>query len=335
MIMLFFNDAWKSVYERRMVFLLTLLFGFLFGIHAWASLFHNYCVFCFAGYVSFFLPIGFIIAVIAFSNYAGNRIKFLSGVVVAAILVIIPGLFLGSLDTVGRWILNLPAPRFKGGRILPGSTELGTLFENRFQLHYDQLIVMIPLLFGLAMAVTFIALVWIGHSMISRQRRKGFGYSLIVTFFVLSTLLTPTPLLGHSENENTCGGDTIDAYETAGKHLAEIIPAGASVYWGAGSVVTPLIYLTHAQLHPPQLNGLYSYRSGGERYLLEKIGFYNQDSVNAWIDSDDFLLISEKYFSQSWQSILNPQEFLEHKPTLPVDPCKPESAIRIFERIMD
>jgi hypothetical protein len=105
------------------------------------------------------------------------------------------------------------------------------------------------------------------------------------------------------------------------------------VYWGAGSEVTPLVYLTHAELHPPQLNGTYSYRKGGDRDLLERGGFYNEESVQYWRETDDFFLISGQYYNQSWRKLLESPEFFDHGSTLPVNPCFPETAIRIFERI--
>jgi len=331
--LLFVKRAWKNEFERRMVFVLTMLFLFLFTIHGWAALGKDYCVFCFAGYVSFFLPIGLVIAIIALSNFVEQQIFCQPLIAVVAILLITPSIFGGSLDTVGRWILNLPAPRFKGGRILAGSTELGTLFENRFKMDYNQLIMTVPPLFGLAVAAFLLVVIWAGHCMINHGKSKNLGHTIIIVFFILGFIFTPTPLLGHSVNENTCGGNFIKAHESAGKQLAETIPPGATVYWGAGSVVTPLIYLTHAQLHPPQLNGIYSYRKGGDRDLLEKSGFYNEESIKHWRENDDFFLISEQYLSESWRKQLRSPDFLEHAATIPINPCRPDSAIHIFERI--
>ena len=247
-------------------------------------------------------------------------------------LVITPSIFLGSLDTVGRWILDFPAPRFKGGRILPGMTELGTLFENRFQMEYEQLIVIVPLFFGLIVTLILVGVLWAAYR-IASQKKNNLGHFMVASFFFLSLVFTPTPLLGRSVNENTCGADIIAAYETAGRYLAEIVPPGAKVFWRAGSEVTPLIYLTHAELHPPQLNGLYSYRKGGNRDLLEKAGFYNEESVQYWRETDDFFLISDQYYTESWRRQMESPEFLDHGSTPPVNPCFPDTAIRVFERM--
>ena len=101
---------WKDDRERRTVLLLIILFIIFFGLHAWASLSKNYCVFCFPTYITFFLPIGLVISMLAFSNLIEKR-KQLSVILPALfILLIVPGLFLGSLETVGRWIMALPFP---------------------------------------------------------------------------------------------------------------------------------------------------------------------------------------------------------------------------------
>ena len=332
-ILLIKKKAWKSRFEWRMVFMLCLLFVSLFGIHAWASLTKNYCVFCFAGYVSFFIPLGLVISLLALSSLVEKRINLSPVGVAAAIVLIVPGLFFGSISTVGRWVVRLPAPRFKGGRMLSGNTELGILFSNRFGWDADQALQVVPPLFGLACAAVLILLLWVLYRMAFRNRQVGLGYFLTVSFFGLAVLFTPTHLLGQSANDNTCGADILAAYESAGEHLAEVVPPGASVYWNAGSVVTPLIYITHANPHPPQLNGIYSFRQGGDRDLLEKKGFYNEESGEIWRQQDDIFLISERYFSQFWREFLDAEHFVEHNATNAVNPCQPDSAIRIFERI--
>jgi hypothetical protein len=174
---------------------------------------------------------------------------------------------------------------------------------------------------------------WLIYRIFFKRRYFGYGYIMSIIFVVFSILFSPTPLLARSENGNNCGADMLSAMESAGNQLANIIPTGKSIYWNAGSVVTPLAYVTHADLHPPQLNGDYSFRRGGDRDLLEKQGLYNEESLEIWRAQDDFFLIGEKYFNDFWRDFLDPQFFLEHPRTIAVNPCQPDSAIRIFERL--
>ena len=96
--------------------------------------------------------------------------------------------------------------------------------------------------------------------------------------------------------------------------LQAIIPVGSAVYWGGSSVVTPLLYLTDAELHPPQLNGIYSARRGGDRDLLEKSGYYNEESRRAWRESDEFILIENINLVGFWKEYLDPELFNDTRP---------------------
>ncbi len=138
------KDAWQSKFERKMAFSLSVLFLFLFLIHAWASLLTNYCVYCFPTYITFFFPIGAVLALLGISNLVERKPR-LPGLLIAIIVVIlVTGLFVGSIETLGPKILALPIPRVKGGQLQSGSAELWSLFANRFGIDYDKLLVFIP-----------------------------------------------------------------------------------------------------------------------------------------------------------------------------------------------
>lgn len=331
-VMLPVRTWWKDHHERRTVLLLVILFAVFFVLHAWASLAKNYCVFCFPTYITFFLPIGVLISVLVFSNLSEKRQRLPAILIALLILLIIPGLFLGSLETVGRWVMALPFPRLKGGQILPGSVPLWSIFGNRFGLEYEKLLLIIPPIFGFAIAVALIAMITLIHKFLKLNKQCNFGFTLAIGVAILGVALAPTFLLGNDKTENTCGGDFMAAFEEAGKQLANVIPAGAKVYWGGESVSTPLLYITGAELHLPQLNGIYSARRGGDRDLLEKAGYFNEASRQAWRESDEYFLIKYSSMRDFWKDFLNPNYFNEYKPTIPLDPCDPHSSIRIFKR---
>lgn len=331
-VMLPVKNWWKDDREQKTAFLLIILFTIFFGLHAWASLAKNYCVFCFPSYIAFFLPIGLLISVLAFSNLVEKHPRISAFLVVLFVLLIIPGLFTGSLETVGRWIMALSFPRVNGGQLLAGSVPLWSIFGNRFGLEFDQLLPLIPPAFGLLTAVAFSLTMAVIHKVFKLKAHFGFSVTLAVDLLVAGVALTPTLLLGNDPIENTCGGDVISAYEQVGSELHARIPEGSSLYWAAGSVVTPLIYITDLGIHPPQLNGIYSYRRGGERDLLEKVGYFNEESVLDWRSSDEFIINSNKNMVGGWLTILNPDEFDEYQHTSPLDPCEPTSYLRIFKR---
>ena len=149
---------------------------------------------------------------------------------------------------------------------------------------------------------------------------------------VLALILTPSNLLGGYDDQNACNGDALAAYETAGRQMDESIPDESSVYWGSGSVVTPLVYIADKGIEPLQLNGIYNKRVDGERDLLERDGYYNQESVRDWRDNADYILVQRANMLEFWDSYLTPDLFDEIGVTVPIDPCDPNSAIKIFRR---
>jgi hypothetical protein len=327
-----FKKFWRSVYDRKLVFLLLTTFLLFFGLHAWASLGKNYCVFCFSTYVSFFTSLAVIAGVVTLDNLliSGKRS---SPIWLSLFFVIaLTGTYFGSLETVGRWVMALPFPRIKGGRFLTGSAELWKIFENRFGWTYEQLLRVIPPVIGLLAALLLLAFLVGLYLGINKRNAIRHDHFILVSLLAVSTLLTPTLILGGDNFGNPCGGDVLAAYEAVGTDLQTIIPEGSTLYWGGSSVVTPLLYLTDTELHPPQLNGIYSARRGGDRELLEKSGYYNEESRKAWRASDEYILIENINLVGFWKEYLVPDVFNEYQATSPLDPCDPESFIRIFRR---
>jgi len=326
-----FKKFWQSVYERKLVFLLSLSFLLFFLLHAWASLTKNYCVFCLSNYVSFFMPMALIAGVITLSTLQKTEHHFSPLPILLFALVAFPGTFLGNLETVGRQVMALPFPRLKDGRILPGSTELWKIFENRFGWTYDQLLRVIPPVVGSLVTLLILAIICVFIFTKKPQPNKSEKYFLS-TITILSLVLTPTSFLGSDNFGNPCNGDVLASYEKIGGHLQTIIPDDSTIYWGGGSVVTPLLYITNTQIHPPQLNGIYSARRGGDRDLLERDGYYNEESRKIWRESDEFILVNNLNLVGFWKEFLNPEDFNEYKPTGAMDPCIPDSFIRIYRR---
>ena len=104
------------------------------------------------------------------------------------------------------------------------------------------------------------------------------------------------------------------------------------IYWGSGSVVTPLLYIADKQVQPLQLNGIYPKREGGDRDELEKNGYYNAESVRDWRENADYILVQHVNMGEFWGNYLDPELFDELTPTAPIDPCEPLSVIKIFRR---
>ncbi len=326
------KDAWKSKVERQTVLFLGMLFTIMFLLHAWASLGKNYCVYCFPNYLAFFIPIAVLMAVIVLSNLGSIQPKIETFWAFLIGLFFIPGAFLGSLETVGRRVMSLAVPRFKGGRMVGGSTELWKLFSNRFGFSYDELLPYIAVAFGLMIAAAFLLLAWLAFRGFGRRKGLHAGNFILAALVILSLILMPSPLLADMQTSNTCGGDVLNAFEKVGAQLNERIPAGVTVYWAGGSVVTPLLYLTDDFVHPQLLNGVYSKYLGGERDDLERKGYYNAASIEAWRAEADYIVNSNIKMVGSWLTFLNSDDYDEYQHTDALDPCDPTTFLRIYKK---
>lgn len=332
LVLLPIKNAWKSNFDRVLVFLLSITYLVFFGMHAWASLGKNYCVFCLSNYIAFFIPLAVVAGAISLRMLVEYVDNVSTSLVVSFVLLMCPAVLVGGIETIGRQVMEIPFPRFKGGRLAAGTTELWTVFRNRFGMEYDQLLRIIPPAFGLFVSLLFIVFSVLLFSFLRKRISIQLGKFILIEVLVISFILTPTHILGQDNFGNSCGGDVLKAYETAGRQLRSVIPPGSKLFWNGGSVVTPLVYLTDNDIHPPQLNGIYSFREGGDRFGLEKIGFYNQQSIDSWKESDEFFIVANMNIRDSQVEFFNPDEFHEYERSEPIDPCSENSFFRVFVR---
>ena len=329
--MLFKRTNWRSKAQYKMMISISALFVVLFLMHAWASLSKNYCIFCFSNYVDFFLPLAGLMTALTMQAIFTDHKKLRLIVHLALLLVVVPGLFFASANTVGRTFLALPVPRVKNGALAGGTTMLWEIFRNRFGVTYDQMLLIIPPVFGLGLVILLFAVIVISYR-IQKERKDGFTRYFLSVFLATSLFLSPTNLLGGYDDQNACNGNALAAYENAGRQLNESIPDDASIFWGSGSVVTPLVYIADKGIQPLQLNGIYNKRVEGERDELEMDGYFNQESVRDWRENADYILVQRANMLEFWDAYLTPDLFDEVGVTVPIDPCDPNSSIKIFKR---
>jgi hypothetical protein len=349
------RTSWRRDSQLKTAVFLSVLFGVLIAFHGWASLGLDYCVYCFRRYLGFFAPVGIVLAAatLRFSLRALTRAR---QVVVLSGLTIYYALYLQSSShrpTTLHFVNDLlvvHVPRIQSMRILPGSAELWQLFANKFGINKDTLYAITVLGISLLSALLAIgAIYWVKRYF--RRFDFGTGYPLaswvLIAFFGIGLILSPTSLLGGGYDNYDCTGDVIASYEEAGKHLAATIPEGATVFWKGGNAFAPLLYIPDVQIFPALLNGDYTFRIGGDPELLPKFGLWNEELAEGWWMESDYLLIEERFYKE-WttdtQELKDGEKFypdlvlttilsggfVELEPTVPVFPCQPDSRIRIF-----
>jgi len=327
------KSKWKDVKDWKIGISLLILFLTFFGMHAWASLGKNYCVFCFSNYISFFIPVGIILLALTLKELFNEDNKLSLPYIVIPMGILVPGIMFGSKDTVGRMILQLPVPRIRNGRFIGGNTMVWELLRNRFGFDYDYLLNILPPIIGLIIAfVLTIVLILLINKYRVKNAQHHAGNVFAVLILLAGFILTPSNLLSKFPVSNTCNGDALQAYEEAGKQLRSSIPKTANVYWGSGSQVTPLLYLADYNIQPLQLNGIYNKILEGDRNELEKLGYYSAESENNWRESAGYILVQIRHMGDYLKSYLDPLLYDELNPTVPINPCDPNTSIKIFRK---
>jgi hypothetical protein len=330
----FLKKEWKSSSFWRAALFLTVLFGTLFLAHAWASLWKSYCTFCFSGYLAFFSPVGLILIILTNRGVKEDGIRWYGWIAVPLIILVSTAVGAGAFQVVGRALLQLPVPRIKGGELQQGFVPIQAILENMFRLNITAAMRLLSTLAGLAFGVGFVLVVWFLYRRWSSRGSLSMSYGIFALdiFLLTGLLLAPTPILAVNAEITGCRGDVIAAYEQAGAHLRDLIPAGSKVYWDGGLSVVPMLYLPGVDIYPPLINDGYAFRKGGDADGLYRSGFWNDELSKRWKDEADFIIVEEWRYIDDWKQFVESGEFQELERTNDLSYCTEKTGLRIFRR---
>jgi hypothetical protein len=303
-------------------------------IHGYAALAFTYCPFCLTNYLAFFSPIGLVLVAVAGAHWL-PKLSQPRRYASLAFLILVPlatGLPLdGRLATS---ILSTQIPRISRTALRPGTIELGDWLNSSVGLSQSDSATWVSVGFALALLLALAS----GLGAFLTRRRPEVARRLLATAGATLAVLILTSATIHFGNQNhdyDCGQDVVGATTTAGEYLRRRIPAGALVYWGVNASPVPLLYLQEPRLFPAQLNGIYTFRLGGDPTELARFGFWNQPLAEEWIGQADFVLVDVNSYNGWLAATLSPDRYDEITRTPPPNPCQPNSAIMIFRRTSD
>jgi hypothetical protein len=353
------KGRWKNQYNFRSAVFLLALFVMLFLAHLSEALGKNYCVYCLAGYLTFFSVTGLLLVVITAQSWRQQLSVWRQGLIILLVIGISAGIGYAAFEWIGNQLYNLSVPQWLLGSLTPGYAALGAVLVNKFGLAATDLRRLLPIVFGalagifvllLALVVKVLAERWAAKKGSSGVQSPGglpapggqeigrvmpsYGYWAMVTFLVIGTLLAPSVVLGGGYTTYDCSGDVLESYEAAGKHLAANIPPGSRVYWVGQLSTVPLLYVPGIQIYPAQINGDYSFLDGGEDSdLVNRFGRWNQDLAQQWVSEADYVLIEQRKFRDWLRDLMLSGDYEELPPTPPTVECRDNSPIRIFKRL--
>jgi hypothetical protein len=321
--------------RTRDALFLGILLVVLTVMHGYATLGLTYCPYCLMNYLGFFSPIGLVLMAIAGAHWL-PRLNGPRRIASLAFLILIP--FAAGLTLDRRLtdsILTLQLPRASLSAFRPGTIELGDLVETGLGLSRTDSARWFPAGIIAAAALCLAGLV-LAFLFRRRHRAARLWQEAAMTGLLVLILAAATFRFGNTYSYYDCGLDVIAAQEAAGADLRGKIGAGALVYWGAmGQSPAPLLYPDRARVFPPQLNGIYTFRLGGDPAELHRFSYWNQALAEDWLNEADFVLVDVRSYAGWISSALVPERYDEILRTPPTDPCRPDSAIMIFRRDSD
>lgn len=322
-------SAWKSRTDFRMGLFLLLLFWGLLYMHAMASIARNYCVFCFTPYIAFFNVAGILLLVVSVKSWNWKPSIAAQIILLTGLLVIFAGMGFSAFEDIGRSLVNLPAPRVRDFRILPGFVTWWDILSNKFHVNYNVAIRYASTVFGFSVGVL---LMLIGYVIWHRTWRNSLvKFGAFFASFILVLELVISPILHGTAGARDCTSDVILANEQIGDYLKGVIPQGSVVYWDGGLSAAPLLYLPGVTIFPAQINSAYSFLSNGDTAELFRFGFWNEEMAAKWKATANFFIIEDKRYD-SWKEYFTRRQFDEFVRSPVGTSCLEESQLRIFRR---
>ena len=340
------RKKWKSDFDFRSALFVSALLGVLWLTHAWASLGNNVCVFCYAEYIAFFGPLGIILLAISFRSWERRQSSLRAAALILLTLILTAGLGYSayedlSLKNTIDSVLKSLVPRMRSFQFLPGTVPLWRVLGNKYGWSYlesyEVFRRLIPAAAGLLVGILVILLALVLFYLLKRLPllRPSFEFTAALVFLLAGALLSPSLFLGGGRFAYDCGGDVIASYETTGAQLAGLIPPGSKVYWDSGSsstfATTLLLYLPGVQIFPPQINGHFSFRTGGNPDDLFRAGLWNDELASQWIQTADAIVIQRPAIYSSWESYVSSDKYDVYRIQQPLGSCV-QSDLRIYLR---
>ncbi len=330
-ILLCLPKSWSNRFHYHSAILLAGLSATLVVIHAWASLFNDYCLYCLSGYLMFFSPILILLVILTFQSCQLKAARWYSIFVIILTMAVFLGIGYGAAQEIGPTLYNIALPWPGASAKLP---VWGLIEALGFGDNLKNTAKLVSFVFGGLVGILVIAVAgWLYTKRKGRseEQSNNLGFTLMGVVLISGVLLSPTSLLSKLEDKVTCRGNIIQSVEQVGKYLSETIPENSLVYWKGPSAV-PLLYIPQSSIFPPQLNDFYSFRQGGDMQALRSAGFWNEELSSIWLEKADFVVIHDTYINRQWRRLLESLGYVRLPPSPLMDPCQNQSRLHIYQR---
>lgn len=325
---------WRSRNGFKATVFLAATFIALFAAHAWAALGKSYCVYCLESYLAFFSPLGLLLLAICLAEWPPERPLRRWQTVLITLALLALAIWFGyhqSWVTV-RDLLRSEIARFKDFNIQPGTIPVWGLVENITGWDYEQSFNVFSWFFAALAAVSLLLLNWLLRKFTRPAQLYPAALTLLAFTLALGAYAAPSEYLAGYNRIYDCRGDVIEAYETVGAELQQVIPAGARVYWRGGLSAVPLLYIPQAKPYLPQINSNYSRFIGGDNQTMLKLGRWNDTLAEKWLAEADYLLVAGENMAEL-QLAIEGGAYSLLTTTTPVIDCRQNAPIYVYQRV--
>ncbi len=326
------KQEWKSKAHLRAGYFLLATYVLLLASHLWASLGNDYCVYCTTTYFAFFGNLGLILFAACYSslNQRPNLIQRI--VTLITIPILVSGIWYSWFEKIGLDLVNIQVPRVSGGKILPGTTALWQLVQNKFAIDLWISRQIVPAIIGFAVGILLLFLLYLVSYKQLKSKKVNFIYFCINAVILLGLLLSP--FVSSLDRSNYCSANVLRMYETVGRDLREEIPAGSRVYIEGRLSAVPLLYLPDVLFYPPQINDKYSFKTGSDSEGLVERGFWNEEFANTWRKEADYFILGEDQIKY-WHDLREKLNLVEISKAAWFEGCPVSSRLHILRREND
>ncbi len=302
-----FKSEIKNHHNFKLFLFLPLAYLFLLAEHFFATILLDYCVYCFTMYSSFFTIFGILSLIAIYPLIRLNTKPSILSVVITVLLSLsLPtGVFYGTWRKLEDFILQIQVPR----SIRLDTVDLWVIFYNKYGWTEDFNKIALPTLTGLLIGFVIIGIAGL-LTLFLHKRIKEFTFTKVslITILGLGLIFLPSNIFGGELSPQVCN-NVVKTVEEIGAELNGLIPAKSSVYYAGGYSPTAMLYLPDVQIFPQQYEQDYSFYLGGDRDTLEKYGYWNETSINHWLNQSDFVIVSEKNYKTSLGELIHQRTF--------------------------
>ena len=323
------RESWATPAHFRAAIFLAFSFFVLLISHAWASLGDNYCVYCFKDYFAFWGNVGLLLVIVSMDAWNKTPSILPKAALITTLLVTTTAIGYALFEKIGGSLLTFPVPRFRGGHLLPGWATLWQVLNNKFHVIYADARAYTPAFAGLVIGILLLFISSVIYRHHPRRKMMNFTRFSIYGFLILGVIVLP--VLAWPYDEPLCGKDIISSYEKIGTQLATIAPPGTRIYLDGSLTDVPLLYLQDPTILLPQLNDIYSYKTGGDPDLVLRNGFWNEQIGLEWRDTSSVFVIGADRFSE-WRDYLTPRKFEQIQLSSSLFPCRTDASLLLFKR---